>query len=794
MVDFYIQHQMNLMMVFAGISGFVFLFLSCMKIDEKDKKRSFQQIAIFAMILLLADRLTYLYRGDSSTLGFWMVRVFNFLVYASIILVENGFNDYLFSIARKQKVEKDNVKYLKFSRILAMAGLCLLIISQFTGLYYTFDESNNYSRSDGFIICYVIPLVMTFFQFVFIIKNRKIFRKKILISLFVFVGFPIVAGIAQISFYGASFTSISIALSSITIYFFALFDQNNMLVDAAKNEMAIALEMQERSNALLHQTVEALASAVDAKDAYTHGHSNRVAKYALQIAQMSGMSEKECDDVYLAGLLHDVGKIGIDNDIINKPGKLSTKEYETIKQHPVLGGEILSKILISPSLSVGARYHHERYDGKGYPDGLKGEDIPHIARIISVADAYDAMTSKRSYRDMIPQMYVREELVKGIGAQFDPFYAKLMLQLLDKDEDYKMKENEAEEVLGTDLSYDFNEYKTAATPGIRITDYPVSVKLEYKPTKKGGMPTLLLYDSADARYYLEENSLSEEMDFVEYASMGLDGDVITDFVRKMKLNTTSHENEKKAEDTLTADIQLVKKSDHLLVTVTTKERTDEVIFALYDASRYLYMSMTGEYCKVDIVELSVAKAPVDDEYVPRIAEKISYIDKQPVGDIPNIQVDSWRACNSEVIEINGHTEISFHTMSLPASRRVWHCPIICLFTSDDGKINGNNYREILAVRLDGESWCENKEIQNTTSASVDESFDNWSIWKQKNKAGIDCKLVLSHQGDIVDLQVENGGLTTVNQTKLPERAEKVYCYFTGDQCAITDIHIKKDEG
>ena len=114
------------------------------------------------------------------------------------------------------------------------------------------------------------------------------------------------------------------------------------------------------------------------------------------------------------------------------------EEFAIIKQHPVLGGEILSKILISPSLSVGAKYHHERYDGKGYPEGLKGEDIPQIARIIAVADAYDAMTSKRSYRDMIPQMYVREELVKGTGTQFDPNYAKIMLHLLDKDEEYKM--------------------------------------------------------------------------------------------------------------------------------------------------------------------------------------------------------------------------------------------------------------------------------------------------------------------------------------------------------------------
>lgn len=201
-----------------------------------------------------------------------------------------------------------------------------------------------------------------------------------------------------------------------------------------------AIQIKEQANEFLQQTVEALASAVDAKDSYTHGHSSRVAKYARDIAQLAGLSEEACDDIYLAGLLHDVGKIGIDDSIINKAGKLTVEEFDAIKQHPVLGDAILAKIHLSPSLSVGARHHHERYDGNGYPDGLKGEDIPQIARIIAVADAYDAMTSKRSYRDIMPQMQVREELINGSGTQFDPQYAKHMLYLMDKDEDYKMRE------------------------------------------------------------------------------------------------------------------------------------------------------------------------------------------------------------------------------------------------------------------------------------------------------------------------------------------------------------------
>ena len=192
------------------------------------------------------------------------------------------------------------------------------------------------------------------------------------------------------------------------------------------------------------QTAEALATAIDAKDTYTNGHSRRVAEYSEMIAREAGKDEEECERIYFAALLHDVGKIGVPNAILQKKGKLTDEEYGAIKDHPVAGGAILSKIDQSPWLRIGALYHHERYDGKGYPEGLKGEDIPELARIIAVADAYDAMTSNRSYRAAIPQQVVREELVKGTGAQFDPDFARIMIRLVDADVNYTMKENATE--------------------------------------------------------------------------------------------------------------------------------------------------------------------------------------------------------------------------------------------------------------------------------------------------------------------------------------------------------------
>lgn len=191
---------------------------------------------------------------------------------------------------------------------------------------------------------------------------------------------------------------------------------------------------------LFLNVVSSLAGAIDAKDTYTNGHSSRVAEYAKEISRRYGYNLKEQSDIYIMGLLHDVGKIGIPDSIINKPGKLTDEEYDVIKRHPVIGSQILKNINEMPKLSIGARWHHERYDGTGYPDGLAGEEIPEEARIIAVADSYDAMSSNRSYHGIFPQSKIREEIVLGSGTQFDPCFADIMLKMIDEDEKYTMRE------------------------------------------------------------------------------------------------------------------------------------------------------------------------------------------------------------------------------------------------------------------------------------------------------------------------------------------------------------------
>lgn len=201
-----------------------------------------------------------------------------------------------------------------------------------------------------------------------------------------------------------------------------------------------AEERRKQVERLSNQIINALAESIDAKDSYTNGHSMRVAQYSVKIAERAGKSKEEQERIHYMGLLHDIGKIGIPDSIITKNSSLSDKEYYVTRKHPEIGAEILANISEIPDLGIGARWHHERYDGTGYPDGLKGEEIPEEARIIAVADAYDAMASKRSYRDVLPQQVVYGEIKKGKGTQFDPVFADIMLVLMEEDTAYTMRE------------------------------------------------------------------------------------------------------------------------------------------------------------------------------------------------------------------------------------------------------------------------------------------------------------------------------------------------------------------
>lgn len=180
-------------------------------------------------------------------------------------------------------------------------------------------------------------------------------------------------------------------------------------------------------------TIQSLRYAVEAKDPYTRGHSDRVSEYAVLIGRKMGLPEDEIKTLQIGGLFHDIGKIGVPDSILQKEAKLTDDEYSQIKNHPSIGAHILGEAEAFKDIIPIVKHHHERFDGRGYPSRLSGEEIPLLARITAVADTFDAMTSKRSYRNALDIQYVKEEIERCKGTQFDPKIAEVFLEILNND-------------------------------------------------------------------------------------------------------------------------------------------------------------------------------------------------------------------------------------------------------------------------------------------------------------------------------------------------------------------------
>ena len=295
--------------------------------------------------------------------------------------------------------------------VLIMFLFCRSIIPQLIKL----SKENREINKAEFYILPLVYIVISLFLFVFSLFNEN--KTISVLSMFLISFLEVLILI--------TFKSILSNLSQMHEIVY-----QNEALEIAKNDI----------KTLSVEVMEALAHTIDAKDEYTKGHSIRVAQYSRMLAEKMDLTPEECENIYYMGLLHDIGKIGVPNEIINNPGRLSDDEYNVIKIHPSLGYDILAEIKSRPDLSIGARWHHERYDGKGYPDKKSGEDIPLLARIIAVADSYDAMTSNRSYRKYMSQEKVIDELKKNEGTQFDPQIAECMLEIISEDKEYTLHE------------------------------------------------------------------------------------------------------------------------------------------------------------------------------------------------------------------------------------------------------------------------------------------------------------------------------------------------------------------
>jgi response regulator RpfG family c-di-GMP phosphodiesterase len=201
----------------------------------------------------------------------------------------------------------------------------------------------------------------------------------------------------------------------------------NQELEVALTELAAAKKQSEQEFVL---AIQSLAMALEAKDPYTAGHSERVARFAFLVGRRLGLEERELEDLRTVALLHDIGKIGLADSLLNKPGVLNQREFDTIRNHPTIGARILAPISRMAPYILATKHHHERYDGKGYPDGLAGDDLPLPVWIMAVSDAFDAMTSTRPYRKAQPRAFAVDQLRRGRGTQFHPQCVDALLAIL----------------------------------------------------------------------------------------------------------------------------------------------------------------------------------------------------------------------------------------------------------------------------------------------------------------------------------------------------------------------------
>ena len=397
---------------------------------SKKRKILLTFIAVFSIILLSMVMVASLYNGSATDTGLRIAKICKFLNFMMYPMVLGTFNQYLKDLLSYEGGVETTPKALWAADFAVMVEAMMIIISQFTGLYYTYDATNTYVRGRWYGLSFIAPVFVLVFQLIAVISIRDKMSKKLRLPIILFLAAPIIASVFQLKTH-IPITIISIIVMTAALYCFSILETNKMLASAHKQEIELLKEHQKKVNEVIMQTTLALAEAIEAKDSYTNGHSKRVAEYSKMIAERVGKNEEECESIYITALLHDIGKIGIPEKIINKRGKLTPEEYEVIKSHPLIGRSILSKITANPELVVGASFHHERFDGKGYPFGLFGHEIPETARIIAVADTYDAMNSERSYRGRLSMKKIKQELKDGAGTQFDPDFANIMVDMIE---------------------------------------------------------------------------------------------------------------------------------------------------------------------------------------------------------------------------------------------------------------------------------------------------------------------------------------------------------------------------
>ena len=410
-----------------GIAAFIFeatllILLIVLGHNQRDNNMTFRKMVILTIAGTVISILDNIFRVSAVIETSQVFQVF--LRVAAILM--NVFLTYYVLLYLETFVKKTSGKnWWKRINSLIVVGSIVCALVMFVGAVMQISSGSEFTdipQIGRIIIGYVVELYFLISAIAIVIRYHKNFDKRALITaVLAYVAIVLAVVIQLIQTRGLLLNYFGATLGCYIFY--------------------IGVEIPDHRNLQksMH-VVEVLAEAIDAKDVYTKGHSSRVAEYSREIARRAHYPAAAQNEIYMMGLLHDVGKIGVPDAVITKPGRLTDEEFEQIKTHPEKGAKILQTLDDLPKLAVGAKWHHERYDGNGYPDKLLEHDIPEEARIIAVADAYDAMTSNRSYRNSMDQMAVREQIEKGKGTQFDPKFADIMIQMIDDDKDYQLRE------------------------------------------------------------------------------------------------------------------------------------------------------------------------------------------------------------------------------------------------------------------------------------------------------------------------------------------------------------------
>ncbi len=779
--EFIEEHQLNIMLVLCSICAMMAILLLLTRFLPTKRKWILISLELFATFLLAFDRSAYIYKGDTTPIGSIMVRISNFMVFFLTSAIVLGFNLYLTDLLlNKGKLEKIP-KRLKIVNIGAIAGMGLVIVSQFTGLYYWIDEQNQYHRGSGFLLCYLVPVVFPIIQYTVIHKYKNMFSRLIYTSLVLYIFMPIVVGIIQIFTYGISIVNMTMVFVSIFLYIFTYLDINAEINRAHEIEVEHLQQEQRSSKRLFDQTVTAFVTAIEKRDVLSEGHSVRVAEFARKIADIAGKTKEECDKVYYAALLHDIGMMGIPDAVIQKSEGFTEEELQQKKQKPVLGAEILSSITEYPYLSQSARYSHERYDGTGYPEGLKGQEIPEISRIIAVADAYDTMTSKKNQHEPLSYQAVREEFIKHSGSQFDPTFSDIMIQLMDEEHAETLNTTQ------TETKLECGQYRETVSAGILIGQELTKICFTCNKTATGtsnfSAPSIILFYSYDHHVHDNEKAI-EAYHYLEYSELWFDGHYVSTSARNIEVHVTEQKAKSSAYEIIAGRLE-----DHLSIQMISPTHIANIIIALPDNSKHSYIALTGENCSIHNITVQKTGKLLSDGDIKKIVSKISYTDRLE-SDLPNLQIDHNCSAFTEGIPIQDTLQIDFHTMSLPSADLVWHCPYIVLFYSDDKKAGGKNYREYALLKINGESSAENNYAENKFHMKKSDQFLGWDAWKKKHKEGLECSVTLIRKGNKIIMETENLGIAIENTTIIHDESKIVYAALTGNRIALTDIRIR----